>query len=193
MSVGKWAHLGHRQGECWVDETHHFTYVHIPKNASSFVKGCLIGARGFWKHSETLINGKENLIVLRDPIDRWCSGIAQYEYNIKSLLDPHTAFETITFDDHTELQTYFLKGVDLSCATFMLVDDNLRSTLSRWIIEHGYVTNIEIAHAYNTSEDDKLERKNYYIKLLEQDPSLVLKLKEHFAEDYKLIKSVKFL
>ena len=51
--------------------------VSMPKNASSFVKGVLIGARGHWHHSETLVNGQENLVVLRDPIDRWCSGIVQ--------------------------------------------------------------------------------------------------------------------
>ena len=34
--------------------------------------------------------------------------------------------------------------------------------------------------------------KNHYVKLLEEQPELVLKLQQHFEEDYKLIGKVKF-
>jgi hypothetical protein len=193
MSLGRWAQLGHRLGECWVDEVNDKTYIHIPKNASSFVKGVLIGSGGFWHHSETLVNSGENLIILRDPIDRWCSGIAQYLYNNKQKLSIEEIFDKITFDDHTDLQTYFLQDVDLSSATFMLVDDELRANMNDWIVEHGYRTNVDIAIEYNASaDDDRITIKNYYIKLLEQHPEIVLKLKDYFAEDYKLIENVKF-
>jgi hypothetical protein len=193
MELGRWAHLGHRLGECWVDEVNDISYIHIPKNASSFVKGVLMGCGGFWHHSETLVNSNENLIVLRDPIDRWCSGITQYLYNSKQDLSIEEVFNRITFDDHTDLQTYFLQGVDLSRATFMLVNDNLRKNLNNWIYNRGYRTNVDIAIEYNaSSEDNRQTTKEYYVKLLEQNPELVLKLEQHFEEDYKLIGSVKF-
>jgi hypothetical protein len=193
MTLGRWAHLGHRLGECWVDGVNDKTYIHIPKNASSFIKGVLIGSGGFWHHSELLVNSSENLIVLRDPIDRWCSGITQYLYNSKQDLSIDEVFDKITFDDHTDLQTYFLQDVDLTHATFMLVDDNLRANMNDWITERGYRTNVDIAIQYNASTDDeRITTKNYYIELLEQRPDLVLKLKDYFAEDYKLIESVKF-
>lgn len=193
MTLGRWAHLGHRLGECWVDDVNNISYIHIPKNASSFIKGVLIGAGGFWRHSETLVNSNENLIVLRDPIDRWCSGITQYLHNSKQDLSVNEVFDRITFDDHTELQTYFLRGVDLSKATFMLVDENLRKNLDNWIYNRPYRTNVNIAIEYNASgKDDRRTTKAYYINLLEQNPNLVLKLQKHFEEDYKLINSVKF-
>ena len=193
MTLGRWIHLGHRLGECWVDDVNDKSYIHIPKNASSFVKGVLIGSGGFWRHSELLVNSSENLIVLRDPIDRWCSGITQYLYNSKQDLSINEIFDKITFDDHTDLQTYFLQDVDLSHATFMLVDDNLRANMNDWITSCGYRTNVDIAIEYNASaDDDRITTKNYYIELLEQQPDLVLKLKDYFAEDYKLIESVKF-
>jgi hypothetical protein len=193
MTVGRWAHLGHRLGECWVDKVNNITYVHIPKNASSFIKGTLIGCGGFWQRSDTLINSNENLIVLRDPIDRWCSGITQYLYNSKQLISEDRIFSKITFDDHTDLQTYFLQGVDIDNSTFMCVDENLRNNLADWINNHGYRTNVDIAIQYNSSrDDDRIRTKNYYVELLEQQPELVLKLKDYFAEDYKLIESVKF-
>ena len=192
MTVGRWAQLGHSLGECWVDEVNDKTYIHIPKNASSFVKGVLIGSGGFWHHSETLINSNENLIILRDPIDRWLSGITQYLHNSKQIDMPmELVFDKITFDDHTDLQTYFLQGVDLTSATYMMVDDLLRANLNDWVIGNGYRTNVDIAIQYNASKDDeRITTKDYYANLLEQLPDLVLKLKEHFAEDYKLINSV---
>jgi len=194
MDLGRWAHLGHRLGECWVDEVNDKTYFHIPKNASSFVKGVLIGSGGFWHHSETLINSSENLIVLRDPIDRWVSGITQYLHNSNQIDMPaELIFDKITFDDHTDLQTYFLQGVDLTSATYMMVNDDLRGNLNDWVVDRGYRTNVDIAIQYNASADDhRITIKNYYANLLEQQPELVLKLKEHFAEDYKLINSVKY-
>ena len=193
MDYGRWAQLGHRLGECWVDEVNDKTYIHIPKNASSFAKGVLIGSGGFWHHSETLINSSENLIVLRDPIDRWLSGITQYLYNNKLDLSNDKIFDKITFDDHTDLQTYFLQGVDLNKSTFMFVDDNLRANLANWIYDHGYRTNVDIAIKYNaSSEDDRAITKDHYTKLLDQSPEFVLKLQQHFEEDYKLIGKVKF-
>jgi hypothetical protein len=194
MTLGRWSHLGHRLGECWVDEVNDKTYIHIPKNASSFVKGVLIGSGGFWHHSETLINSSENIIVLRDPIDRWVSGITQYLHNSNQIDMPaELIFDKVTFDDHTDLQTYFLQGADLTKSTFMFVDDNLRANLANWIYDHGYRTNVDIAIEYNaSSEDDRATTKDYYTKLLDQNPEFVLKLQQHFEEDYKLIGKVKF-
>jgi len=194
MELGRWARIGHRLGECWVDEVHNKTYIHIPKNASSFVKGVLIGSGGFWHHSETLINSNENLIILRDPIDRWLSGITQYLHNSKQIDMPvELVFDKITFDDHTDLQTYFLQDADLTSTTYMMVDDLLRANLNDWIIGNGYRTNVDIAIQYNASRDDeRITTKDYYANLLEQRPDFMLKLKEHFAEDYKLINSVQY-
>lgn len=193
MTLGRWAHLGHRLGECWVDEVNNISYIHVPKNASSFVKGVLIGCGGFWHHSEKLVNSNENLVMLRDPIDRWCSGITQYLYNNKLDLSIDEIFKYITFDDHTESQKYFLQEVDLKKTTFMLVNDNLRNNLNDWVYDRGYRTNVDIAIEYNaSSEDDRQTTKEYYVKLLEQNTDLVLKLKKHFEADYALINRVKF-
>ena len=193
MTLGRWAQLGHRLGECWVDEVNNISYIHVPKNASSFVKGVLMGCGGFWHHSETLVNSTENLVMLRDPIDRWCSGITQYLYNIKQDLSADEIFDKITFDDHTDLQTYFLQDVDLDKTTFMLVNDNLKANLNNWIYNRAYRTNVDIAIEYNASNNDnRRTTKEYYVKLLEQNPDLVLKLKKHFEADYELINRVKF-
>jgi len=68
--------FGHGSGIWNPDSTKFF--VNIPKNASSFVL--------FWGNSHGWIAGNcwefktlnEMLVILRDPMDRWISGIAQY-------------------------------------------------------------------------------------------------------------------
>jgi len=192
MTLGRWAHLGHRLGECWVDDTHHLTYVHIPKNASSFIKGCLIGCYGMWRHSETLVPADEYLIALREPIERWISGIAEYCYNTGIMLTVDQALEQITFDDHTEHQVYFIQEVDLSKATFLRVDERLRNNLEHWVKQFNYRTNIQIALEYNTSTGAKREFIVRFNEEINQNPLYRARLEEYFAEDYKLYKSVKF-
>ena len=192
MTSGRWAHLGHRLGECWVDDTHHLTYVHIPKNASSFVKGCLIGCYGMWRHSETLVSADEYLIVLREPIERWISGIAEYCYNSGTMMTVEQALEQITFDDHTEHQVYFIKDVNLIRSTFLRVDNNLRNNLDRWLGQFNYRTNIQIALEYNTSEGSKREFINRFTEEINSNSAYRARLEEYFADDYKLYNSVTF-
>jgi len=190
--LGRWAHLGHSLGECWVDETHQLAYVHIPKNASSFVKGCLISSRGMWRHNETLVQANEYLIVLREPIERWISGIAEYCYNSGTMLTLAQALEQITFDDHTEKQVYFIQGVNLSNATFLRVDNHLRDNLDSWLRQFNYGTDVQSAIGYNTSDGSKREFINQFTKEINQNPMYRARLEHYFADDYDLFEKVKF-
>lgn len=189
--MDRWAHLGHRRGECWVDTSARTTYVHIPKNASSYIKGCLLSTNQ-WQHSDSLVQNEKYLVALRDPVDRWLSGIAQYQVNSNQFnLSINEIFDTITFDDHTEQQIYFLEGVNLLACDFIWVDDGLTARLNKWFTEKYSIT-IDHLPKYNTSEGVKLEIKQRLINAIDQDPELLLKLKEHFAIDYQLIERVKF-
>jgi hypothetical protein len=189
--MDKWAHLGHKLGECYYCGSRSQTYVHIPKNASSYIKACLLQT-GNWFHSEKFITNDRYLIALRDPIDRWLSGMAQFQVNSNQFdLNIDKIFNTITFDDHTEQQIYFLKGVNLLACDFIWVDDNLTTSLNKWFVEK-YSTTIDHMPNYNVSEGIKLDLKQRLVKAIDQHPELLLKLKEHFAVDYRLIESVKF-
>jgi hypothetical protein len=187
--LDKWAHLGHTLGECWVDAVKGITYIHIPKNASSFVKGCLLGSLKF-THSPSLIKNDRYLITLRDPINRWTSGMAEYEFNSKQANIP---YKEITFDDHTETQCYFLDGVDLAKCDFIRVDNNLKNNLKHWLVEQGYNVNTDTAIKFNVSQGTEKEiLKIKYQTIIDNDLEFMLELKEHFAKDYELINRVKF-
>jgi hypothetical protein len=190
--MDKWAHLGHHLGECWVHNKS-YTYINIPKNASSYVKACLMGSGNSWVYSDHFIETQQNLVVLRDPVDRWCSGMAQSLFNSGKESPDEIIFNRITFDDHTELQTYFLQDIDLTKTVFFLVDNNLTKNLTDWAKENRNIINTKNISEYNDSRyDDRAKLKQRFLDAVANYPEYMLKLKDHFAEDYKLIESVKF-
>jgi hypothetical protein len=187
--MDKWAHLGHHLGECWNDQDKSITFVHIPKNASSFVKGCLLSTEKF-THSNSLITAERYLIALRDPIERWVSGITQ----LMSVPDnQHLTLQdlvsTVTFDDHTELQTYFLQDVDIDRCTFLKVNQNLRTNIKLWLGEHGYIHTGPDVPDINKGNQMAKDR---FAAMVDGNSQIKLKLSEHYANDYELINRVKF-
>lgn len=192
--TGKWAHLGHRLGECWSDDTQNVCYVNIPKCATSYVKGVLQGCGGVWHHSEIPIDKPEYLIVLRNPIERWCSGIAQYQLNTGNFdMSDQEVFDNITFDDHTELQSYFLQGVDLLRGTFIMMNEHFKHNFSTWIKSKSYRTDVDVALPINESKHDVRESvKNKYMQLVKDEPKYLDQLLQHFDKDIKLIETVEY-
>lgn len=201
--VDKWAYKGHILGECFYCGSTSATYIHIPKNASSFIKSCLVNTRD-WFHCEKFITNNQYLIALRDPIDRWLSGMAQLIHS-----DPITEwteeliFSTITFDDHTEKQVYFLQSLnldkDLNKCIFFKVDDTLSSKFIKWQLENfvkwentRYPSTDVKKINVGTDTDGRAEIIQKLLTMIDNNPDNLLKLKEHFADDYRLIESVDF-
>ena len=186
----KWAHLGHTLGECWTNDQG-LTFIHIPKNASSFIKTCL-ALDPAWRHSDTFVENPRYMVALRDPLERWISGIAQYHYNNQhSNIDVATmssSTSVITFDDHTEKQSYFLQMVNLDQTVFFNVD-SVRLDLIQFL---GY-SGISGVGKSNESKGNVREIiKEKYRSFLNYHPEIVARIKDHFAEDYELINRVQF-
>lgn len=187
--MDRWAHLGHRLGECWHSKD--ITFVHIPKNASSFVKGCLIN--NGWQHSDTLIKSDHYLVVLRDPLERWLSGMAEFMVNSNQLdLDTQIIFDTITFDDHTEQQLYFLQDVDYLNTTFLKFGNNLREDLNTFLIANGFANGITGIENINASDAVKQAIKNNLRQFMDMYPEYRTKVQKHFAADYNLYENVTY-
>lgn len=185
----RWAHLGHKLGECWYSKD--ITFVHIPKNASSFVKGCLIN--NGWQHSDSLVKSNRYLVVLRDPLERWLSGMAEYQVNSNQLdLDVHTIFNTITFDDHTEQQLYFLQDIDYFDTVFLKFDDNLRENLNKFLLENGFANGVTGIENINASDATKQAIKNNLRKWMDVYPEYKQKILNYFAVDRNLYESVTY-
>jgi hypothetical protein len=148
-----WKHNGHEYGMCYADHLNKKFYINIPKNASTWGKQC-VEALAFehtnYIDSRLIDKGYEAIIFLRDPIDRWYTGIAEYIHRYGLL--PSNRFNKdsiglilhkVVFDEHTEQQRMFLQGVNLDNAVFFKVDHNLSKNF-RHYCKHDLNTNVEL-------------------------------------------------
>ena len=132
---------GHIFGECMSHNDSEYMYVYIPKNATSWTKPNLLdfGWEFYNYHTDNL--NKTALVVLRDPVERWLSGIAEYLYLyhrdfITSDLNKavrELVFDKIAFDDHTERQLYFIEGLDPAKCIFFKFGSEYRSQFSEFL------------------------------------------------------------
>jgi hypothetical protein len=193
---------GHVFGECMSKLDSELMYVHIPKNATSWTKPNLLDWdwEFFNYHTDNLKN-KTALVVLRDPIDRWISGIAEYLYLYHPNIDlVHTGraffdlvFDKITFDDHTEKQVYFVEGLNLSQCVFFKCGPDYRQQFSQFLAEHG-MPNRYNNYNYQHVSDDSPERKRFKKIFTDQlkNSKYLNQLQDYFKQDYELIEQVKF-
>jgi hypothetical protein len=175
-------------------------YVYIPKNASSWTKPNLLdhGWEFYNYHTDNL--DKPALVVLRDPVDRWLSGIAEYmalyQSNFRLLFQEteDLVFDRIVFDDHTERQVKFLHGLDTERCTFMMCDENYRNNFSEFIAEHYGVNKYARYEYQHVSEEDETRRrfKTLFRRILEREPKYVRRLTDYYEDDYRLIEQVQF-
>ena len=197
-NLSEWQYKGHLYGECMSHWDSKYMYVYIPKNASSWTKPNLkdFGWEFYNYHIDKL--DKHALVVLRDPVDRWLSGIAEYFTLYHPTFDSWTTdvfdltFDRVCFDDHTERQIKFLHGLDTDRCTFFEFN-NYRENFSRWITEH-YGENKYDRYEFQHVSDKSPERKkfkNIFNREL-QNSKYLEQIKNFYAEDYNLINSVKY-
>ena len=177
-----------------------YMYVHVPKNASSWTKPNLQDYGWEFYNYKTDNLNKHALIVLRDPVDRWISGIAEFltlyhptfSLDSSELID--IIFDRITFDDHTERQVYFLEGIDTKSATFFWCDENYRKNFSNFISEH-YGPNKYDRYDYQHVSENSPERKKFkkiFSDHISKNSKYLDRIRDHFHQDYNLINKVKF-
>ena len=89
---------------------------------------------------------KHALVVLRDPVERWLSGICEYfalYHATTNVNDFNKTFydllmEQIVFDDHTEQQHYFIEGLSHNNITFFLCNKDYRIQFSSFLKNQGF-------------------------------------------------------
>jgi len=189
---------GHVFGECMTSNNTNLMYVYIPKNASSWTKPNLkdLGWEFYNYHLDNLYH-KHSVIVLRDPIDRWLSGIAEYFCLYNSDFDftrssqdfLNLIFDRVAFDDHTDKQILFLQNLNLDNATFFMCDNNYKHKFSKFLVSKGYQNNyFKYKNQYVTANDSKKNAiRNFFAEIVEQNLYYKNKLEEYFCEDYILI------
>jgi hypothetical protein len=115
---------GHVIGSGMISPDKKYFYLNIPKNASTFTTNLL--KANDWSHWNLSNRDFENVIVvLRNPIDRWISGIATYlcsyilgeNYGSDHFINDYNEaterliFDNVIFDDHTTPQIKFISEI----------------------------------------------------------------------------------
>lgn len=207
-----WNYKGYSYSECHYNEKIKNIYINIPKNASTNIRFA-IEHQGFvgvnLLKSKSFPEYESAVVVLRDPVDRWISGITTYlslnhaghflvddflnyiKTHGKWLLE--ILFERVSFDDHTERQVYFLKPFDLSNAYYFYasVNDRLEYQLTQFYQGEGIKLNFE-HDIKNYRKHDPIHR--FFTEFLfdSKNRNYKEKLINYYKEDYDLINSVRF-
>lgn len=191
-----WAHDNHIIGQCYIDPTEQYFFINIPKNASSWAKEILSQLK--WKAGDYIhqdVTSMLGIIFLRDPVERWISGISTWILNGRT----HITFDDltngpilklildkITFDSHTEKQKHFLHSIDTNQCVCFYVDGYLEKKFSNW-----YCTNIDntanINYNVNKNKPRSADYYQFFKNHVGSNPNVKQQLIEYFKEDYELI------
>lgn len=198
------------------DVKNSYMVVCIPKNASSWLEKNL----GIVEHTESLHTKK--VCVLRDPIERWASGVAEYlssipgrQRNERLILEYFKkAKEGVTnyglkvkalgtngtegLDIHTKPQnrfvSKFISKSDESSTTWFYLDEQFTENFCTWASNNKLTIPYKHKKKINVTEKNttKSDLIKHYLDLVSQDDFLQSKIKYFYQEDFDLIKRVEF-
>lgn len=134
-------------GERFIVDSTNLIYVSIPKNAHTWIVRLITDSFGCRLESHTpqdnalyFKHDTRFVVVLRDPIDRWVSGFAEffsvYEEQFIELLDntmfQELVFDTLHFDDHTNSQLIYFENLAIERCVFFNMSDDLEYNLMHY-------------------------------------------------------------
>jgi len=180
-------------------------YFPIPKNAHTWAEKFF--AQNFsmdkviqktTENSEIVLKDTINIVILRDPLLRWLSGITQYLIDSPTidLLDDKLFQTAITdalcFDDHTGLQIVNLLGIDTERAVFFNCDKNLEENMNTFSKFWFNKETVSVgSHQVMTENPEKVAIYNKIKTIARNDSELLKRIQHFYAPDYGLFNKVK--
>lgn len=193
-------HLNHPQGQCFFNKEQNLAYLNIPKNASTSAKIAFVENKYLLPaHISCVNNDTKILVILRDPFERWFSGVFEFlqrrilSKKFDSKLDKYMIkllVEQILFDEHTELQTYFLNGVNIKQCVFFYCDLNLSNNMAHYV-------NMPFPNKQHNNQLTDIKKTEPFYAAKQQLYNYVVKkkkieiIKKFYNDDYKLINYIK--
>ena len=191
-----------------------YSYVSIGKVASTFMNKFLESL----KYPQTVYDynvqdeyrlPQTYMVILRDPIERWCSGIVEYLVNNKkfkgddnmsfNLKDRETLdliFGVAIFDRHTCPQVDYLNDLDTENCIFFKLDKGFEDTIKRFTEKELNVPTKDVIitdNMYNTSERNTHKELREVINFeINNNPRYLDQIKSHFVDDTILYNSVNY-
>lgn len=180
----------------------HIAYVHIPKNASKIIMAALNDYTDIVLEDRNPVDVQLEdpdarfIVVLRNPLERWHSGILQYLENInyrEGLKNPKVLrmiCDGLDFDVHTQLQIDKLDGLYTDRCVFFNADD---SSFNQKLIDFfSKELDYEIKLPEKTVSYD-IDHLNYIRDFIRENPETLEKIKKYYKPDFMLFDKVAFV
>lgn len=180
-------------------------YINIPKSASTFVSYWL--AASGWT-SATFNNANVNwnninilVIVMRDPLERWISGISQYiKGNILGSDDPTVFMAKYTnltekfiednldiFDDHVWPQHCFFDNIMPEInRKYIYINSNFEKTLSKEL-KLTWPVPPDVDFNKSDNDQDLKKLKQFFTERVRNNNNLRNAIQNIYKQDYKII------
>jgi hypothetical protein len=188
------------------------SYARIQKNAHQSLKSFFheLGFNNLYNNTDQIKNNEEVIVVLRDPLERWISGLSQYfivrvpnlalQFDKKENLN--IAYDIIklcidntVMDLHTETQISFLHGFKLNQCVFFKLDKNLEFNLCTFLeTKLKREVNIKLPSLNQSINNNmKLKIQMTIKEFLDKNKTEKDNLINALIRDYQLIKDVSFV
>lgn len=180
-----------------------WAYVRINRTGNTWVSDYLV-ANEFTQRDPRSLRGVHKLVILREPLERFISGVSIIEGLTHRLIgQPKTILARYSSDPHIKAQSDFLRHVDLDNCTFIKYGPSIVSDFQRFIEEHKTTLffppptewrNKPVLTDYHKVPDpnqDFSDRKLLY-DVYNNDPFLHKVVDQHLKNDYNLYNSVKW-
>lgn len=192
----RWQHKGHPRGQHLLSPCEEYAMVQIPKNSSSYWEVWL-KQLGWTLHYNTHTPAQTLFVQLRDPVERWVAGIAEYcylyhnDHELKNSTAIRLFEDRVVFDDHTECQCYFYNCFShQSCVYF---NSNTPDAMWSWLekyTEYQRPVQKYLLDPINYTEDPiNVERKDW--KNWVQESIDLNKIKQYYeqydADTYRIL------
>ena len=201
-----------------VDHVSGLVYVHIPKNASCWIKFHLNQARSLgYNYYHQGFDAEKNLalVVLRDPVERWISAMGQIlvgtspEYMHIDTMNWNEITSEIYRNNHTQPQHEFFANIPHDRIVWFRCDDFLKENFNIFLKKYNFnleflseendINNIfnitkkvpeKIINNLKTPKQQQIVDKILWV--LDQHPEYVERIKNLYQQDYKFFNSVPY-
>jgi hypothetical protein len=202
-----------------VDDTEALIYVHVPKNASCWIKYHLKQTKQMlYNYYDQGFDVKKHkaLVVLRDPLQRWISAMGQILVGCKpdyylyiDNLNWDNVTSTILRNNHTQPQHEFFANIPHDRIVWFRCDGHLKETfpnfLKKYNLDIGWLSeDQDVDNQFNMTKKIQKRIVNNYSRppqqqivdkiqlVLDQHPEYVDRIKNLYQEDYKLFNNVPY-
>ena len=194
-------------------------YVHVPKNASCWVKYHLnqVGSNPYNYYHQGFDSARHlALVVLRDPVDRWVSAMGQILVAHKPSFHMHVdridwneMTKTIYRNNHTQPQHEFFANIPHDRIVWFHCNDQLENNLIKFLGSYNIQVRVmpadnDVDNVFNVTS--KIPERAFGLynappqqiivdkikKVLDKNPEYVERLQQLYQQDYQLLNTVPY-